>query len=138
MLDYFSTRLARGIDPVIPRAVGYIARVVGLTLEARGINLPLGARAIVADHSAVNSEGFEVEVVGFDAQITYLMPLRPLAAVKPGARVTPIASSDCVPAGMALLGRVVDGTGKPLDALEEYLRALWLECCAWIRRTSCC
>ncbi len=117
MLDYFSTRLARGIDPVIPRAVGYIARVVGLTLEARGINLPLGARAIVADHSAVNSEGFEVEVVGFDAQITYLMPLRPLAAVKPGARVTPIASSDCVPAGMALLGRVVDGTGKPLDAL---------------------
>jgi len=113
MFDYFNRCLSDGIAPAKPVAIGYIARVVGLTLEARGINLALGARCLVDD----GEQGtFEVEVVGFDSDITFLMPLRPFSSVKPGARVTPTASSDSVPAGNALLGRVIDGTGKPLDS----------------------
>lgn len=113
MLDYFNRCLSDGIEPAKPVAVGYIARVVGLTLEARGINLALGARCLVDDGE---QSSFEVEVVGFDADISYLMPLRPFASVKPGARVIPLAASDNVPAGDALLGRIIDGTGKPLDS----------------------
>ena len=113
MLDYFNRCLSDGVEPAKPVAIGYIARVVGLTLEARGINLALGARCLVDDGE---QGSFEVEVVGFDSDISYLMPLRPFSSVKPGARVTPTASSDSVPAGDALLGRVIDGTGKPLDS----------------------
>ena len=113
MFDYFNRCLNEGIEPVKPLAVGYIVRVVGLTLEARGINLALGSRCLVDDGE---QSSFEVEVVGFDADISYLMPLRPFSSIKPGARVTPTISSDTVPAGEALLGRVVDGAGKPLDS----------------------
>lgn len=142
MLAYFETCLARGVKAVDAKAVGYITRIVGLTLEARGINLALGGRCIVGDidsssndnmddapgdtleaankntHSRYDNKQscFEVEVVGFDSEVTYLMPLRPIASVKPGARVTPINSSEEVPAGNNLLGRVIDGTGKPLDS----------------------
>jgi len=113
MLNYFNRCLSDGIEPAKPLAVGYIARVVGLTLEARGINLALGARCLVEDGE---QGSFEVEVVGFDSDITFLMPLRVFSSVKPGARVTPTSTSDSVPAGNALLGRVIDGTGKPLDS----------------------
>ena len=113
MLDYFNRCLSDGIEPAKPVAVGYIARVVGLTLEARGINLALGSRCLVEDDE---QSGFEVEVVGFDADISFLMPLRPFSSVKSGARVIPLSASDSVPAGNALLGRVIDGTGKPLDS----------------------
>lgn len=117
---FFSEALDRGVKPATAKAIGYVSRVVGLTLEARGINLPLAARAMVHDASRVSevdarAGGFEVEVVGFDGRVTYLMPLRPIAAVRPGASVTPVESSDQVPAGEALLGRVIDGTGQPLD-----------------------
>ena len=49
MLAYFETCLARGVKAVDAKAVGYITRIVGLTLEARGINLALGAGCIVGD-----------------------------------------------------------------------------------------
>ena len=113
MLDYFNRCLSDGVEPAKPVAIGYIVRVVGLTLEARGINLALGARCLVDDGE---QSSFEVEVVGFDADISYLMPLRPFSSVKPGARVTPTVTNDSVPAGDALLGRVIDGTGIPLDS----------------------
>ena len=127
MQQYFESCLARGVEAAQAKSLGYISRIVGLTLEARGINLPLGGRCMVREESANSSswgkdnnpdavKGFEVEVVGFDAEITYLMPLRPMESVRPGARVIPIDSSDEVPAGDALLGRVVDGVGNPLDS----------------------
>ena len=66
---FFSQALDRGVKPATAKAIGYVSRVVGLTLEARGINLPLGARAMVHDKSRVSevdarAGGFEVEVVG--------------------------------------------------------------------------
>lgn len=134
MQQYFEDCLARGVQAAEAKSLGYISRIVGLTLEARGINLPLGGRCIVSEDSGKNTgfkplskannsdgtvsdvgKGFEVEVVGFDADITYLMPLRPMESVRPGARVVPIDASDEVPAGAALLGRVIDGVGNPLD-----------------------
>ncbi len=114
MLAYFrccQQRLAQ--TSIAPLAIGSVTRVVGLTLEARGINVALGARCLI---SVGDNESFEVELVGFDGNRSYLMPLRPIASVKPGARVTPIGSSDTVPAGEALLGRVIDATGRPLDS----------------------
>ena len=112
MLSYFSNCLASGMPHVKAYAVGHISRIVGLSLEAVGLNLALGARCQVM---ATETLSFEVEVVGFDETITYLMPLVPIRSLKPGALVKPISSSAEVPAGEALLGRIIDGSGSPID-----------------------
>ncbi len=112
-----------------PLAYGRIRRVVGLTLEARGINIALGGRARV--HANAGTAGtvssFETEVVGFDGASTFLMPLRPIAAIKPGARVEPLHSSDTVPVGDSLLGRVVDGCGQPIDNAGPLANCDWVD-----------
>ena len=60
------------------------------------------------------------EVVGFAQDITYLMPEESLRGVMPGARVLPISSKAKVPLSMDLLGRVINGVGKPLDGKGTY------------------
>ena len=47
MLSYFADRLASGVPEVKAHAVGHISRVVGLSLEAVGLNLAVGARCQV-------------------------------------------------------------------------------------------
>ena len=93
-------------------AIGRLRRTVGLTLEAVGLNVSLGARC------RIESDGqppIIAEVVGFDDGITYLMPIEAIGAIHAGARVIPLAFEDVVPVGNNLLGRVVNGAGEPLD-----------------------
>jgi flagellum-specific ATP synthase len=90
---------------------GRLVRVVGLTLEAVGVKAPVGSQCLVE-----TSQGDLIaEVVGFEQEKTYLMPEESLQGVLPGARVVPLATKARLPFSMALLGRVVDGVGKPLD-----------------------
>lgn len=112
--SYFNDSQVRGIRKPAAIAQGYVSRVVGLTLLAKGIKVALGGRCLV-----MTSEGemAEAEVVGFDGSASFLMPLRSLSSLNPGAKVIPIASSVEVLVGDKLLGRVVDGTGQPLDGL---------------------
>jgi flagellum-specific ATP synthase len=93
---------------------GVLKRVTGLTLEAVGCRLRIGARVSVqnADGGAV-----EAEVVGFSGERTFLMPVGELRGVLPNARVVPLARGWRVPAGDGLLGRVLDGEGRVLDDL---------------------
>lgn len=91
---------------------GVLKRVVGLTLEATGCELPLGAPARVetAEHGWVDAE-----VVGFSGERTFLMPSANLHGVLPNARVVPRFDRGRVDVGESLLGRVLDGEGVPLD-----------------------
>lgn len=93
---------------------GQLKRVTGLTLEAVGCQARLGSRVNVlnADGGAV-----EAEVVGFSGERTYLMPIGDLRGVQANARVVPQAKAPTVPVGPGLLGRVLDGEGRPLDDL---------------------
>lgn len=93
---------------------GQLKRVTGLTLEAVGCQARLGSRVNVlnADGGAV-----EAEVVGFSGERTYLMPIGDLRGVQANARVVPQARAPTVPVGPGLLGRVLDGEGRPLDDL---------------------
>jgi flagellum-specific ATP synthase len=64
------------------------------------------------------SEGaIEAEVIGFRQGRTLMMNLGGPAALLPGARVQPVGSPGEADVGSALLGRVVDGAGKPIDGL---------------------
>ncbi len=96
-------------------ASGKLVRVVGLTLEATGCRAPIGSSCLV---ETINGE-IEAEVVGFSGENLFLMPNEQVSGVLPGAKVTPIVGGSGISVGMELLGRVVDGVGKPIDDLGE-------------------
>ena len=93
------------------QAAGTLRRVVGLTLEAVGCEAPLGGRCLVRSGQAM----VESEVVGFSGERLFLMPTGELRGILPNALVEPLSRSADVAVGRALLGRVVDGAGVPLD-----------------------
>ena len=113
---------------------GRLTRVAGLVLEAVGLRIPLGSVCEIEQHG---SGRVEAEVVGFAGERLFLMPFSEIHGVSPGARVRAVEprpaaprlgvpwhplrrASDFakhLPVGDGLLGRVVDGSGRPLDAL---------------------
>lgn len=111
LVNQFVELSKRSID-VKPTSIGRIRRTIGLTIEAVGLNTSLGARCeiLLNDGSVADAE-----VVGFDDDKTYLMPIQPMGPIKAGAQVVPVSFEDSILVGEGLLGRVVDGSGKPLD-----------------------
>jgi flagellum-specific ATP synthase len=103
-------RLAK--SPPAPLPSGRLVRLVGMTLEAVGLSMPIGGRCLV---SLQGGRFVEAEVVGFSEQRLFLMPTEKFEGLKPGARVIPLLGSSQVLVGMGLLGRVIDGAGRPLD-----------------------
>ncbi len=93
---------------------GRLTRMVGLALEATGCRLPVGGRAYV-----VTADGGkqEAEVVGFHGDNLYLMPKGDITGLEPGAPVIPIGRRPEISVGPGIMGRVVDGNGRPLDGL---------------------
>jgi len=109
---------------VSPVAEGRLVRVVGMTIEAVGLQASLGQQCeIILD----NGKRLEAEVVGFAEEKIYLMPIQNIEGLKPGARVVPLNQRMGLRAGEQLLGRIINGLGEPLDdkpiwAGEEYLQ----------------
>ncbi|GAA4936697.1 flagellar protein export ATPase FliI [Halioxenophilus aromaticivorans] len=104
--------------PVIaPVAEGRLVRVVGMTIEAVGLQASLGQQcAIVLD----NGKRLEAEVVGFADQKVYLMPIQNLDGLRQGARVVPLNEQMGMRASDELLGRIINGLGEPLDGLPKW------------------
>lgn len=112
VVDRF-TKLAAAADQYIePEVSGRLTRMIGLTLEAVGCNSVVGDRCLIHSLSGVP---IEAEVVGFEDERTFLMPLTSVDGVKPGALVTPLSAINEVAVGWQLLGRVIDGAGNFLD-----------------------
>ncbi|QSX36074.1 flagellar protein export ATPase FliI [Shewanella sedimentimangrovi] len=107
------TQYTQGIAPFRPVASGQLVRVVGLTLEASGCRAPVGSLCAI---ETMQGE-LVAEVIGFDDELLYLMPIDELRGVLPGARVIPLGEQSGLNVGMSLLGRVLDGSGQPLDGL---------------------
>lgn len=114
MMDF-----AADIDAVLPhlrtpqpQRSGTLVRLVGMTLEARGVMAPLGACCEVVGR---HGHRVEAEVVGFNDKILFLMPFTEPAGVGPGDMVRVVSNSSLVSLGPELLGRVIDGRCQPLD-----------------------
>lgn len=111
----------------LPRyhASGRITRATGMVLEATGLRIPLGGgcRIELSTAGTNSTRRFaEAEVVGFSGDKLFLMPLEELSGLQPDARVLPLGegklghlSARRFPLGESMLGRVVDGSGEPLD-----------------------
>jgi flagellum-specific ATP synthase len=97
----------------LPLAVeGRITRMVGLTLEAVGIQANIGSRCLIENS---NGTQVEAEVVGFAGENIYLMPTGDIRGIGPDSHVIPTGHVYDAPVGEQLLGRVIDGAGNPLD-----------------------
>ncbi|MDH3584964.1 MAG: EscN/YscN/HrcN family type III secretion system ATPase, partial [Phycisphaerae bacterium] len=106
------TRASRSLEQASLRELtGVVTHVQGLGL--RVADLPLAVGALVR----VESVGRTCcgEVVGFDAERTVVMLLGDAAGVRRGDRVVSGPVAGQVPVGRALVGRVLDALGRPLD-----------------------
>jgi flagellum-specific ATP synthase len=113
---------------------GYLTRAAGLVMEAVGLKLAVGSTCMLL---LPNGNSVEAEVVGFSGDRLFLMPAQDAYGLTPGTRVIPqeapvallrMGDSELprrraadrgkqIPVGVELLGRVLDGAGKPLDRL---------------------
>ncbi len=102
---------------------GKLTRMVGLTLEAIGCRAAIGE---ICDVINAGGERIEAEVVGFAGESIYLMPTGDIRGLQPDARVVPTGRVSEAPVGEALLGRVIDGSGQPLDGKGRlHTQARW-------------
>jgi len=91
---------------------GTLQRMVGLTMEAVGCQAEVGGRCLVV---SPNGARVEAEVVGFASDRLFLMPSGSMQGMTPQARVIPMRGVSEIKVGHGLLGRVLDGSGYPLD-----------------------
>ncbi len=103
--------------PATPRfdRFGRVSRVVGLVIEATGLDVGVGELCRVT--SLTEDRSIMAEVVGFNEQRVILMPLGELDGLHAGSFVQPLGRSFGVDAGPGLLGRIVNGLGHPIDGL---------------------
>ncbi len=98
------------------RLFGQVEKVIGLVIESNGPVASIGHLCYVSTLDGEgNSREVPVEVVGFRGSQTLLMPLGDLSGIKAGDSVHGTGEFLKVPVGNALLGRILDGLGQPLD-----------------------
>ena len=92
----------------LERVQGRVMQVVGTLVEAEVPGAAVGALCRVDGRSLC-------EVVGFRGSRALMMPLDSIEGVSFGAAVTPEAGDIRVRVGDDLVGRVLDGLGRPFD-----------------------
>ncbi|OGQ26987.1 MAG: flagellum-specific ATP synthase FliI [Deltaproteobacteria bacterium RIFCSPHIGHO2_02_FULL_50_15] len=92
---------------------GRVNELIGLVVRATVPGVRVGDLCFIDTHE--QTQPIKAEVVGFKDNDVLLMPLGNLEGIAPGSFVTPTGSCLSIPVGEALLGRIVDGLGDPLD-----------------------
>lgn len=91
--------------------LGRVSQIVGLVVRARGLSAEMGEHCII--HNQLGK--VDAEVVGFQGSETLLMPLGDSSGLRPGTAVSASGHHLQVTVGSSVLGRVIDGLGRPLD-----------------------
>lgn len=94
------------------RYMGRVSKVVGLTIEAEGPETHVGA---LCNIKSLHGREVLAEVVGFKDNHVLLMPIGDMNGIGPGSIVTACDKDLEVGVGPDLLGRVLDGLGRPMD-----------------------
>jgi type III secretion system H+-transporting two-sector ATPase len=92
---------------------GRVIELVGLLIRASVPGVRVGEVCLI--RSPHHARGLRVEVVGFQGTDAILMPLGEIRDVEMGAEVLPTGEALRVGVGGALLGRVLNGLGDPID-----------------------
>jgi flagellum-specific ATP synthase len=99
------------------RRHGRVSDLIGLTVEATGLEAEVGEVCMIA--AGRRRPDVPAEVVGFRGGQTLLMPLGDMSGIAPGRTVTATGEAMRVHVGDELLGRVLDGLGRPMDGMPE-------------------
>lgn len=97
--------------PLMPCS-GRVVRVAGLTIESQGPPVGMGE---LCDIHLLDGRTVPAEVVGFHDQNRVLMPLEGIEGVSPSDMVVARRTPRTIRVGEDLLGRVLDGMGRPID-----------------------
>ncbi len=117
-LDLTPFRNTLEVTPAF-KSEGVVTRLVGIGLEAA---LPAPAQGQVVEVERIHLNPLTCEVIGFDTNRVILLPFGELEGVRPGAKVRTIAGGLRINSGDFLIGRVVDGLGRPFDDGPEFPR----------------
>ena len=112
--DHFSWMEEKSHNLNTVERLGRVVQVTGLIIESEGPDLALGE--ICEIRSVKNETLGMAEVVGFRENRVLLIPLEDIYPLSPGCRVAASSRSAGIPVGDALIGRVLDGLGRPIDA----------------------
>jgi len=101
------------------RISGRVVKVVGLVIESMGPPAHIGELCHI--YTSNHRSPIEAEVVGFHEGKTLLMALDDMSGIEPGSEVVSTGRVPTAAVGEALLGRVIDGMGRPLDSGKPIL-----------------
>jgi len=101
--------------------MGRVTRVVGLLIESIGPHASVGdiceVRRADGPSTSLRAGGISlpIQIVGFREGRLLSVPLGDTAGVRPGDRIVVRSGMMAMPCGPELLGRVIDGLGRPID-----------------------
>ena len=99
------------------KEIGKITEIIGLTIESDGPKSSIGDLCYI--YNDFDDTPTMAEVVGFKKDKILLMPLASPDGIRPGALVVNSGSAMKIGVGNQLIGRVLDGLGRPIDTLGE-------------------
>jgi len=94
---------------------GRVRAVTGLTVRVSDFSAPVGAGCRICR----GSSQVEARVIGFAGAETLVMPMGQTAGICRGDRVVCSADEQAVGVSPAMLGRVLNGFGRPIDSGGE-------------------
>lgn len=106
------------------RHMGRVTKVVGLTIETEGPQTHIGELCRI--HGGRMGKDMLAEVVGFRDANVLMMPIGDMAGISPGNPVTATGHQLEIAVGPELLGRVLDGMGRPLDGKGPVAVERWV------------
>ena len=99
------------------KEIGKITEIIGLTIESDGPKSSIGDLCYI--YNNFGDEPTMAEVVGFRKDKILLMPLASPDGIRPGALVVNTGEAMKIGVGNQLIGRVLDGLGRPIDTLGD-------------------
>ncbi|MCK9216505.1 MAG: flagellar protein export ATPase FliI [Firmicutes bacterium] len=96
---------------------GKVSRIIGLTVESIGPAVNINELCEI--YNIKDDNPILAEVIGFNDNIVSLMPLGSLEGIGPGSPVIATGKRMYVSVGYELIGRVLDGLGKPIDKINN-------------------
>lgn len=109
------------LDRTYEKQLGKVVKVVGLTIESIGPKANLNDLCVIV--SSDKSQTIMAEVVGFRENRILLMPYDDIEGVGVGSTVETTGRPLSVSVGDDLLGKTLDGLGRPLDDTELKMKA---------------
>ncbi len=98
---------------------GKVDKIIGMVLESTGPDVDIGT--VCRIHNTRRNGWIDAEVVGFKGNRLLLMPFEEPDGISRGSVVESTGDALKIPVGMELVGRVVDGFGRPIDEAGSLL-----------------